>query len=133
MVGFFLFSRLGILILGPQPADEASFLFGGGLVVESDEAGEELLLEGFGFGSAAGDEIGEGHRRGGEIGPAVGGKDGGVDLVVELLQQGDEAGVVDRLLLRGEGFAAAPRSSMVLPREGILMVVAFGGEIAGVE
>ena len=100
-------SRCGILILGPQPADEAAFLFGGALVVEGDEAGEELLLEGLGFGAAAGDEIGEGHRRRGEIGPAVGGKDGAVDLVVELLQQGDEAVVVDRLLLRGEGLAAA--------------------------
>jgi len=52
LVGFFLFSLLGILILGPQPADEAAFLFGGALVIEGDEAGEELLLEGLGFGSA---------------------------------------------------------------------------------
>ena len=44
VVSFFIFSRFGILILGAQPADEAAFLFGGALVVEGDEAGEQFLL-----------------------------------------------------------------------------------------
>jgi hypothetical protein len=35
----------GCLVVGPEPADEAAFLFRGPLVVEGDEAGEDLLFE----------------------------------------------------------------------------------------
>ena len=39
--------------------------------------------------------------------PAVGFEDGGVEVVVKLFEDGDEALVVDLLVLGGEGFAAA--------------------------
>jgi hypothetical protein len=72
------------LILGAQPVDDAAFFVGGALGVEVDEAFED-------FG------VGEGG------GPALGGEDGGVEVVVELLEEGDEALVVDEALFVGEG------------------------------
>lgn len=44
---------------------------------------------------------------GGQILPAIGFKDGFIELVVDLLEQGDEALVVDLLFLGGEWFSAA--------------------------
>ena len=63
--------------------DDALFFFGGALVVEGDEVLEELV-------------VGEGG------GPAVGVEDGGVEFVVELFVDGDEAVVVDGFVLGGE-------------------------------
>ena len=42
-----------------------------------------------------------------QVGPAVGVEDGGVEVVVELAQDGDQALFVDHAFLGGEGFAAA--------------------------
>ena len=39
----------GGLVFGAEPADEAALFLGGAFVVEGDEAGEEGLLQGFGF------------------------------------------------------------------------------------
>ena len=72
------------LVVRPQPVDDAAFFVGGALGVEVDEAFED-------FG------VGEGG------GPAVGGEDGGVEVVVELLEEGDEALVVDEAFFVGEG------------------------------
>ena len=62
----------GILEIGAEVFDEAAFFFGGALVVEGDEVFEELV-------------VGE------VLGPAVGVEDGGVEVVVELFEDGDEA------------------------------------------
>lgn len=97
----------GILILGTQPADESALFLGGALVVEGDEAGEEFLFEGFV------------PRGGGEIVPAIGGEHGGVDLVVDLAEEGDEAVVVDLLFLGVQDCAGAERfEDVVDPGEG---------------
>lgn len=60
------------LVVGAEPADVAALLLGGALVVEGDEAREE-------FGFALG-------RERMQVGPAVGLKHGGVQLVVDLPQ-----------------------------------------------
>lgn len=69
-----------VLVFGAEPADEAGGFFFGAFGVEGDEAFED-----FGVG-----------ERGG---PAVGGEDGGVEVVVELAEDGDEALVVDLFFL----------------------------------
>jgi len=62
--------------------------FGGALGIQRDQAFEDLF-------------VGEGG------GPAVGGEDGGVEVVVNLFEDADEAGVVDFLVFVVEGFAGA--------------------------
>ena len=62
----------GLLKFGAEPADQAGAFFGGTGIVEFDEAEENIL--------------------GGEIGlPAVGGGDGGIEIVVEVAQNRYEA------------------------------------------
>jgi hypothetical protein len=64
--------------------DGAAGFFGGAVVVEGDEVLEELVV--------------------GEVfGPVVGGEDGGVEVVVELFEDGEEGVVVDEYVLGGEG------------------------------
>lgn len=107
--------------------DDATLFIGGALRIEVHEAGEDLGIDvagrgGDGGGEALGRVLGEGDRARGEImqgaqaafleglpevAPTVGGKDGGIEIVVELLEEGDEALVVDELLLRREGLSAA--------------------------
>lgn len=104
LLGFAFFllpsSFIFCLILRAEPADVAALFFGGAFVVEGDEAGEDGLLGKVG-------------------GPAVGVGDGGVEVAVELLEDGDEALFVDRLFFGGE------RSG-----SGILPLV-LGGRAAG--
>ena len=69
-------AAVGVLELGAQPADEALRLLGGALAVERDEAVEDRV-------------VGEAGR------PAVGAGGLGVDRVVELAEDADEAVVVD--------------------------------------
>ena len=80
---------IGCLVIGAEPADVAALLLGGAFVVEGDEAREE-------FGFALG-------RERMQVGPAVGLKHGGVQLVVDLAQQRDEALVVEGFLLGVQG------------------------------
>ena len=96
----------GGLVVGAEPADEAALFLGGAFVVEGDEAGEEGLLEGFGVRVGGVEAVGEGDG-GDEVGPAVGFEDGGVEVVVELLEEGDEALVVDGFGLGVERGAGA--------------------------
>ena len=77
----------GLLEVGAEVADEAAAFWGfflGPLVVEGDEFFEELVV---------GEVMGE----------AVGVEDGGVEVGAELFEDGDEAAVVDLLVLGGEG------------------------------
>ena len=66
----------------------------------------------------------------GEVGgPAVGGGDGGVEFVVELAEDRDEAVVVDGLFLGGEGASGAEGGEDVVHRRereaGVLGLDAF--------
>ena len=65
----------------------AGGFFAAAFGVEGDEAVEQ--------------GVGGGWR---EVWPAVGGEDGGVEFVVELAEDGDEAGFVDGFVLGGERF-----------------------------
>ena len=75
-----------VLELGAQPADEALRLLGGALAVEGDEAVQDVV-------------VGEVRR------PAVGAGGLGVDLVVELAEDADEAVVVDLAVPALDGLA----------------------------
>lgn len=79
----------GGLVVGAEPADVAALLLGGAFVVEGDEAREE-------FGFALG-------RERMQVGPAVGLEHGGVQLVVDLAQERDEALVVEGFLFGVQG------------------------------
>ena len=48
----------GGLVVRAEPADEAALSFRRPLVVEGDEAAEQLLFEHLSFGSATGEEVG---------------------------------------------------------------------------
>jgi hypothetical protein len=96
--------RAGGLVVRPEVADEAALFFGGALVVKGDEAGEKQLFEHLGSGPATGEDV-CGLSGGGEVAPAVRFEGGVVEVVVKLLEDGDEALVVDELVLGGEGFA----------------------------
>lgn len=80
--------------------------FGGAGGVEGDEAGEQLLLGGglgVGLVGQRGGGAGQADGLPGEVGPAVGGKDGAVELVVQGAQHRDEALLVERLSLAPRG------------------------------
>lgn len=63
-----------------------------------------------------------------EIGQAVGFEDGGVEVVVELFEEGDEAVVVDDFFLIGEGlFFAEFFEDVVHPGEGEVGVLGLAG------
>jgi hypothetical protein len=47
------------LVVRAEVADEAALFFGGSLMVEGDEVGEDGLFERLGIGSATGEEVGE--------------------------------------------------------------------------
>ena len=96
----------GSLVVRAEVADEAALFFRGALVVEGDEVGEDLLFERLGGGAAEGEDVG-GWSGGCEVVPAVGFEHGGVEVVVDLLEYGDEAFVVGLPVLRGQGFAGA--------------------------
>lgn len=100
LFGFRTFSRLflkregevvlagGVLEVGAEVADEAAAFLGGALVVEGDEAGEDFVI--------------------GEVGgPAVGIGDGGIEVVVNLAKDRNEALFVDFLFLLRERLAGA--------------------------
>jgi len=72
---------VGSLELGAQPPDEAAALLLGSLVVEGDEALEQLGLDLLADGVAVG-RAGGGGEALPEIVPAVGVEDGGVEFVV---------------------------------------------------
>ena len=72
--------------------------FGGALVVEVDEALEELFfgfLLVFGLFGPGGGGAGAADEFFGEVVPAVGFEDGAVEVVVEFAQDGDQALFVD--------------------------------------
>ncbi|MDP2883384.1 MAG: hypothetical protein Q8N89_17625 [Azonexus sp.] len=86
--------RLRILEVGAEPADLAGGFFAAASGIEGDEAVEQ--------------GIGGGWRGGPiQVGPAVGGEDGGVEFVVELAEDGDEAGFMLGFVLGGQRLAAA--------------------------
>src|SRR5215213_8899387 len=76
------------LEVGAEVADEAAGFFGGALGIEGDEAFEDLLVGDVG-------------------GPAVGGEDGGVEIVMNLLEDADQSGVVGFLVFIVERFAGS--------------------------
>lgn len=88
--GLFVFGEreLALLLLGPlrglklgaEPADEAAGFFGGPLGIQGDQPLQDFL-------------IAERAR------PAVGGKDGLVEVVVDLAEDADEPLLVNQLLL----------------------------------
>jgi hypothetical protein len=81
---------------GGGGAEEA--LGGGAGGVEGEEAIDELVFEGFaGFPVGVGDGVGVGGD--GDVGPAVGGEDGAIELEMEGAQ-GDDGGVVDVRVLQ---------------------------------
>lgn len=83
-----LFGAARVLEFGAEPADRAAAFFFGPLVVEGDEASEDFFV--------------------GEVdGPAVGIGHGGVEVVVNLAEDGDEALLVNRLFFCGERVAGA--------------------------
>jgi len=77
-----------ILELRPQPANQTAPLFGRAFGIERDESFEDLLVA----------EV---------VRPAVGVGDRGVDVVVDLLQHGDEPVLADLLFRRAELRATA--------------------------
>jgi hypothetical protein len=81
LVGF----EFGVLEFGSEVADQSAGFFGGTLVIEVDEFLEDLF-------------VGE------SGGPAVGFEDGGVEVVVDLLEDGDESLFVDELFFGGESY-----------------------------
>ncbi len=84
------------MVVGAEVADLVAFFFGGAFVVEGYEAGEDFLLEGSaGVSPACWGRCGRDARGPVQIRPAIGFEDGGVEIVVELLEDGDEALVVD--------------------------------------
>ncbi len=121
---------LRVLERRAQPAHGACGFFGSAGVVEGEQAGEQD--EG---GRLGGDRVadlpcpalptsGEGARRRGEVAPAVGGQHGGVEFGVQFGEHGDQAELMHRALLWGEGAACA---------QGVEHVVERGeGERAGV-
>ena len=96
----------GCLVVRAEVADEAALFFGGSLVIEGDEVGEELLFECFGGGSTMGEDVG-GWGGGCDASPAVGFEDSGVEVVVNLLEDGDQSFVVGLPVLRVQGFTGA--------------------------
>ena len=70
------FGAFGVLVLGAQPTDQAGGLFFYPLGVQRDYTFEDFSVR-------------QGRR------PAVGGEDGGVQIVMELAENGDEALIVD--------------------------------------
>ena len=105
----------GALVVGAEPADVAALLLGGAFVVEGDEAREEL---GFALG-----------RERMQVGPAVGFQHGGVQLIVDLTQQRDQALVVEGFLLGVQRVAGAELfEDIVKPGErevGMLLLLTF--------
>ncbi len=83
-----LFLAGGVLEVGSEPADYAAAFFVGALVIKGDKAGKDFFV--------------------GEVGgPAVGIGDGGVEVVVNLAEDGDEALLVNRLFFGVERLAGA--------------------------
>ncbi len=76
------------LVIRAQPADEAARFLGGALGVQGHEARQDFL-------------VAQRPR------PAVGVRHGAVEVVVELLEDGDEARVVNQLFLGRERFVGA--------------------------
>ena len=118
----------GGLEIGTEPADVAALFFGGSGVVEGDEAGEDGLFERLGIGTATGEDVG-GWSGGCEVGPAVGFEHGGVEVVVNLLENRDQALVVDGFVLGVQGFDGTDFLEHVVnagEREvGVLLLLAF--------
>ena len=77
-----------ILELGAEPADDSAAFFFGPLVVKGNEFFQDFFV--------------------GEVGwPAIGLSDGGVEVVVDLAEDGDKALLVDLLFFPVEWFAGA--------------------------
>ena len=104
----------GFLIIGAEPADVALGFFGGALGIEGDDAFEDL-------------GVGEGP------GPAVGVGHGGVEVVVELLEGGDERGFVEGFVFGCEGFAGADLFEDVVDVGEAEAVLRLGALAVGVE
>jgi len=86
---------VGGLVFGAEPADQAVAFFFGAIAVEGDEVFEDLLV-------------------GDVVGPAVGVEDGGVEVVVDLLEGGDEGAVVVVAIFVGEGLPGAELFEQVI-------------------
>ncbi len=86
-----------VLVFRAEPADVAGLFLGGAGVVKRNKARQHLL-----FSCVLCLQV-----LCLEIPPAVSFQDGFIQLVVDLLEEGDEALVVNLLVLGGEGFAAA--------------------------
>lgn len=79
---------------------------GGGLIVRAEPADEALAFLGAAFG-VQGDDAGEDVGVGEVGGPAIGGGDGCIETVMQVLEQGDLPGVMDIPLGGGEGGVGA--------------------------
>ena len=105
---------LRVLEFRAEPADLAVGFFAGALGVEGDQAFEQAFAEsrvrhpGAGRGPGC-DVLDSGLRRndGNQVGPAVGFEDGGVEFVVQGLQDADQALFVDNFVFGGQWFAGA--------------------------
>ena len=81
-------AAFGVLVVGTEPADVAACLFLGAFFVQRDEAEEDVFV-----GKVHGPVIGLGH--------------GGVDLVVQVLEDADQALVVNFAVLALDVFPGA--------------------------
>lgn len=98
--------------VGAEPADEAALLLVRALAVQGDEPLQDLLVR----------EV---------VRPAVGVEDGGLEVVVDLAQDGDEAGLVDRPLLAGGRLGARDLEDVAQLGEEEILVGPLGGARGG--
>ena len=149
--GFWLFlgvdrNQCGLRFLEgrAQPADVAGGFFAGAFGVEGDQAFEQGFGEGRirhpgpGRGPGRG-VLDSGLRRndGNQVALAVGGKDGGVEFVVEGLQDADQALFTEGFVLGSQGFAGTELGEDVVEagqgqrRVLCLLALAVGVELFG--
>jgi hypothetical protein len=104
----------GILEVGAEPADEAALFLLGAFAVQRDQAFENLFIR----------EI---------VGPTVGIDDCGVELVVDLFEDGDEALFVDFLILERQLVADDVRRRIVMGSNCVRLVTSAATGFGGVQ